>query len=374
MQFPRVKSEHLPFRTPHGTVRIGGEIYGLAAEIRDPHDWVATALDLMDGRRTPPDITRCLLEHFAGLSATQADGLLTALLATGYIEDAVNDEPATPSGSEADRYSRNLAYFRRVDLRPGHTPRQAQNALARSRVLVLGLGGTGSHAAWALAAAGIGAIHCVDHDRVEASNLTRQVLYTEADIGRPKAQAAAERLRSVNSQARITFEHRAVTDERQLDELLAGFDILALCADEPDSESLRGWVSKAAVRAGVPWVGGGYNGPLVTVGVFTPEGPCFPCLAAGEEALLPAGPPPRLGGQGVIAPSAGISGQLVANEVIALLTGISRTRPGFIRGINLIAPDDLVYVRHPALPDCPTCNRPPVLPAGPLTTPGSERP
>jgi molybdopterin/thiamine biosynthesis adenylyltransferase len=110
------------------------------------------------------------------------------------------------------------------------------------------------------------------------------------------------------------------------------------------------------MRAGIPWVGGGYNGPLVTVGVFTPQGPCFQCVAAGEEALLAGGPPPRLGGAGVIAPSAGISGHLLAYEVIGLLTGVSRTAPGFVRGINLLAPDDTVLVRHPARPDCPTCN------------------
>lgn len=362
MRRPNVKDEHLPYRTDDGAVRIGGGVYGLAAEIRDPHGRVWTALGLMDGTRTRAELVRDLADRCPGLTQDEAARLVDALVATGYVEDAAAEDDRLLSPSERDRYHRNQEFFRMADLRPRPGRWDAQLRLKQAGVVVLGLGGTGSHAAWALAAAGVGRVHCVDPDTVDRANLARQVLYTEDDLGRPKALTAARRLRAVNSEITVTHEARAVDGPRALAEVTAGYDVLALCADEPDARSLREWATQVCALTGVPWVGGGYDGPFVSVGVFAPGGPCFPCLAAAEEARLPSGPAPRLGGNGVIGPSAGISGNLVAYEIIALLTGVSRTPPGYLRGINLIAPDDLVLVRHPPRPGCPHCSAP--RPAG----------
>lgn len=355
MLFPRVKPEHSPYRYDDGTIRIGGELYPVAAEIKDPHGWVWAALGLMNGHRAAAEIVSELGARYASLSRSHATDLLDQLLATGYVEDAAAPAPADLDASARERYGRNHAFFRRVDLRPGASAWEAQTRLRESRVVVLGLGGTGSHTAWALTAAGIGRLHCVDPDLVEVSNLTRQTLYTESDIGRPKAAAAAAALRAVNSGTTVTYEQRKVTTEQELKDLVSGFDVLALCADEPRDDGINRMTSRACAAAGLPWVGAGYDGPLVTVGVYGPGGPCFECVAAGEEARLRQGPVPHLGGPGVIAPSAGISGHLLAYEIISLLTGIARQPPGYVRGINLIAPDQLIHVRHPALADCETC-------------------
>ncbi|MFJ8473469.1 HesA/MoeB/ThiF family protein [Kitasatospora sp. NPDC094011] len=355
MRLPQVKFDHLPYRTDDGSVRIGGELYGLGAEIRDPHGWVWTALGLLDGTRGEDRIVAELCAEHRTLTPAEAARLVRGLIGTGYVEDAAGTGTDLLSAAEQDRYARNQAFFRRTDLRPRENQWDAQLKLKAASVLVLGVGGTGSHAAWALAAAGVGRLHCVDPDRVEVSNLTRQVLYTEADLGRPKAEVAAERLRAVNSGIEVTHGIRTVDGRAALADLVTGHDALALCADEPDSETIRGWASEVCAETGVPWVGGGYNGPFVSVGTFTREGPCFQCVAAGEEAKLSAGPPPRLGGAGVLSASAGISGNLVAYEVIALLTGTSRLAPGYMRTVNLIAPDDQPLVRHERRPDCPNC-------------------
>ncbi|MDH6143603.1 molybdopterin/thiamine biosynthesis adenylyltransferase [Kitasatospora sp. GP30] len=356
MKFPKVKFEHLPFRTGSGSVRIGGDLYGLAAEIRDPNGWIWAALGRMDGTRTVEQIVTGLCTEFPALTPTSADRLVQGLIGTGYVEDEAGAGTDRLSATERARYAKNQAFFRRIDLRPRESQWDAQLKLKDAGVVVLGVGGTGSHAAWALAAAGVGRVHCVDPDRVELSNLTRQVLYTEADLGRPKAEVAAERLRAVNSDVEVSHATRAVDSRAALAELVAGYDALALCADEPDGETLRGWASDVCAQTGVPWVGGGYNGPFVSVGTFTREGPCFQCVAAGEEARLPAGPPPKLGGSGVLAASAGISGNLVAYELITLLTGVSRLNPGYMRVVNLIAPDDQSLTRHESRPDCPNCH------------------
>lgn len=355
MRFPRTKPEHRPYRSGKGTIRIGGELYPIAGEIKDPDGWVWTALSLMDGQHTPADIASEVSGRHPSLTGTTAEQLVGQLMASGYVEDAA---PASTglSTAEMQRYARNHAFFRRVDLRAGASAWGAQERLRDAGVVVLGMGGTGSHVAWALAAAGVGRLHCVDPDIVEVSNLTRQALYTESDIGRPKAETAAEALVAVNSGTAVTYEQRMVDTEQGLTALVCGFDVLALCADEPRDDGINRMTSRACAAADVPWACAGYNGPLITVGVYGPQGPCFECVGAGEEARVKEGPIPHLGGPGVIAPSAGIAGHLLAYEIISLLTGVGRRPPGYVRGLNLIAPDQLVHVRHPALADCQVCN------------------
>lgn len=351
MHRPRVKPEHLPYRSVDGSVRIGGEIYGLAAEIDDPVGLAWEALSLMDGHRSVDEIAGRLRARFPGLRSREATEIMNVLIGSGYVEDAAASPPDELTQRERDRYSRSQAYFRHVDLRPGGHGWEAQVRLKDARVVLLGLGGTGSHAAWALAASGVGSLHCVDSDHVELSNLNRQVLYTQEDIGLPKADAAVERLRAANSDITVTGEHRRISDMEEVAELIEERDVLALCADEPRGE-IRVWASQACTAAGLPWVGGGYDGPLVTVGVFGPGGSCYECLSAGEANRLVESRPVNLGHTGVIAPSAGVSGSLVAEAVIASITGIPSVPPGYIYGVNLIAPDHHVYVRHPPRGDC----------------------
>ncbi|WP_282701834.1 ThiF family adenylyltransferase [Streptomyces sp. CC219B] len=357
MKFPRVKPEHTPHRFADGTVRIGGEIYGIAAEIRDPTGWVWDALTGMDGVTPVEQIEAELARTHSNIGADGIRTILSTLLASGYIEDMAEQHAEGLTSREVERYGRNRSYFRRVDLRPGENSWRPQRRLADSRVVVLGLGGTGSHAAWGLAAVGVGRLHLVDADVVEESNLTRQALYDERDVGRSKAAVAAGRLRAINSSAEITFAREKVDTTEGLTELVAGCDVFALCADEPRNDLIAKMTSQVCAAAGVPWVCAGYNGPLTTVGVYGPGGPCYECVGAGEEAKLRPGWHPEIGGPGVLAPAAAISGALITHEAVSLLTGINRAAPGYVRGINLIAPDHLVHVRHPARSGCPVCGQ-----------------
>ncbi|MEU7913010.1 HesA/MoeB/ThiF family protein [Microbispora bryophytorum] len=356
MRLPRVKAEHRPYRLGHDRIRIGGSIYGIAGEISDPNGHAWAALSAMDGTRTPSDVADHLCVLFPGLRRAHAAGVVDLLLRSGYLEDAAARPPSDLSAAERERYSRNLAFFRWVDLVPRAHGWEAQVALKRARVLVLGLGGTGSHAAWALAAAGVGTIHCVDRDVVELSNLTRQALFTEADLGKPKADVVVDRLGRVNSSVHVTGETRAVESVADLSALLTGFDALALCADEPRGrDGIRIWANRACLTAGVPWAVGGYRGPLVSVGVFTVDGPCYECLTATIEATTTPGVHVDLGGPGVLAPSAGISGHLTAQAVISMLAGIPATLRSHVTGINLVAPEQHVYMLHGASPECAGC-------------------
>ncbi|MGW0822236.1 HesA/MoeB/ThiF family protein [Streptomyces sp. NPDC002845] len=233
MKIPRVKPEHTPHRFPDGTIRIGGAGYGIAAEIRDPGGWVWDTLTRMDGVTPVERIEAELAAAHPGLGDNGVRTVMSSLFGSGYVEDMSEYDQEGLTAREVERYSRNHSYFRRVDLRPGTNSWEPQRRLKNSRVVILGLRGTGSHASWALAAAGVGRIHLVDPDVVEESNLTRQALYGEEDLGRPKAEVAARRLRSVNSSAAYTCAVEKVDTEDGLGELVAGCDVFALrCAGE----------------------------------------------------------------------------------------------------------------------------------------------
>lgn len=366
MRKPSIKPEHEPYRLADGRIRIGGGVFGIAAEITDVGGVVWSALQAMDGTRSVDDLVAHLCDRFAWLATEDAVSAVEQLIASGYVEDSDAVVPDVLSPRERERYHRNHAYFRWVDLRRQDHGWESQLQLRDASALILGVGGTGATTAWALAAAGIGRLHCVDADNVELSNLNRQVLYGEDDIGRLKVDVAVERLRRLNSDIKVTGERLRVTQQSDLERLLVGHDVLALCADEPrGSDGIRAWANRACAALGLPWVGGGYNGPLVTVGAFVRGGgACYECVTAAEyeRQLAQAARDEqsidfvlRFGGPGVMAASAGISGHLVAQAVIALVTGAPPLPTGCIYGVNLVAPEHRVMIQPAGRPDCMVC-------------------
>jgi molybdopterin/thiamine biosynthesis adenylyltransferase len=240
-----------------------------------------------------------------------------------------------------------------------------QRLLKAARVTLIGLGGTGGAAALALAGTGVGALHCVDADEVSLSNLNRQVLYTTADVGRTKAEAALDRLRLVNPDITVTAEERMIASAAGLARASAGSSLLVLCADQP--AELRLWANRVCLAARRPWVDSGYYGPLVTAGAYVPgQGACWECLRAAERARLglpetaPAGlvgELHRVPGHPATAITAGLSGQFAAHLAVALLTGVPPVAPGTVWGVNLMLAGQPVLISAPRQPGCPACGQ-----------------
>ncbi|KUM91032.1 thiamine biosynthesis protein ThiF [Streptomyces pseudovenezuelae] len=363
-----MKPEHRAYRTVDGNVRVGSVIHGIGAEIADPRGWVWTLVEAMDGSRGPSEVVAEVLRGHPELSGADARQAMADLLAAGFVDDA--DASASLPPREQDRYSRGVPLLRWMDLAPRTSPWDAQLRLREARVLLVGVGGTGGHAAQALVASGVGHVHCVDPDVVELSNLNRQPLYRESDLGRPKVEAALATLRALNSDVTVTGERREVRGPEDLTELVAAsalagspHDLLVLAADRPDA--IRRWTNRACLAAGLPWVDAGYRGPLVTAGVYVPgQGACWECLREGEIArrdlrLGPGQDPesasPRMPWNPASAVTAGLSGALLAHAALALLTGVPAMEPGFRFGVNLMLPGDPVHQRTPRRLDCPAC-------------------
>lgn len=360
---PKVKPEHAPYRIAEGTkIRIGGVSYGLAAEIADPGGWVWTMLAAMDGSRSLPEIIGHVHARHPGQPVSTLEHGAGQLMASGYVEDAAGPVPAGLTERDLRRYDRGLRYFRWLDLTPRASPWEPQAWLRDARVTILGVGGTGGVAAFALAASGVGRLHCVDPDEVELSNLSRQILYTEDEIGAPKAGSAAARLRRLNSDIEITAQRMEAACTEDVLGLARECDVLLLAADRPPE--LRAWANRACLAAKRPWVSAGYHGPLVQCTAFVPgEGPCWECSRLhlrdrhAEEGAYPADTQDR--GEAVLsavgAVSAGISGYLAAHLVIGLLTGVPPVVPGRLETVNLAALGAPLVLDDPSHPGCQAC-------------------
>ncbi len=220
--------------------------------------------------------------------------------------------------AEADRIALDPAEIRRYGrhLTLPEFGTVGQLRLKASRVLLIGTGGLGSPLGLYLAAAGVGTLGLVDFDRVDESNLHRQVLFGQSDLGRPKIEAAVERLREINPL--IAFEaHSTRFEAANAMELVETYDVVV---DGSDNFATRYLVNDACVLAGKPNVWGAISRFEGQVAVFWGErGPCYRCL-------FPEPPPPGLvpscAEGGVLGVLPGIVGSLQANEAIKLIAGL----------------------------------------------------
>jgi molybdopterin/thiamine biosynthesis adenylyltransferase/rhodanese-related sulfurtransferase/molybdopterin converting factor small subunit len=220
----------------------------------------------------------------------------------------------TMSRDDLRRYSRHL-------LLP-EVGVAGQKILRRSKVLLVGAGGLGAPSALYLAAAGVGEIGLVDFDEVDLSNLQRQVLYTTGDLGRPKLEAARDRLQALNPDVRVTPVNDRLTSENALD-VLRPYDVIV---DGTDNFPTRYLVNDACVLLGKPNVYGSIYRFEGQASVFDAKrGPCYRCL-------YPEPPPPDLvpscAEAGVFGVLPGLVGMIQATETIKLLLGIGEPLVG----------------------------------------------
>ncbi|MGM1062175.1 HesA/MoeB/ThiF family protein [Saccharothrix sp. Mg75] len=359
---PRIKFEHRPVRYGEDRIRIGGDVVGVASEISDPEGWVWTLLNTLDGTRTVDQVVADLVHRYPDRSQEQMRQAVDDLVTTGYVYDAAAPPPERVIGTGLDRYDRGMMLLRWMDRTPGRSAWDAQLLLHQARVTVVGVGGVGAEAAWALVASGVGKVHCVDGDVVERSNLNRQVLYTEHDLGRSKVDAAVERLRQHNGEVVVTGEHLMINGSQQLEALAADCDVLLLAADTPGE--IRSWANRACLVTGTAWVHGGYFGPQVHIGLYRPgSGPCADCGRTARlerDARLPpltswtparSQTPPHAAN----AVTAGMTGLLAAHAVTSLITGAPALSVNREYGLNLITLREHTVGLDSPRPDCPTC-------------------
>lgn len=211
------------------------------------------------------------------------------------------------SETELNRYARHLM-LREIG-GPG------QRALKEARVLVVGAGGLGAPALLYLAAAGVGTIGVIDEDTVEASNLQRQVIHTDARLGMPKVFSAEAQMRALNPFVTLRAYHRRL-DAENAPALFADYDLIL---DGTDNFDTRYLVNRMAVAAGKPLIAAAITQWEGQIALYDPArgGPCYECLFPTRPA---PGLVPSCAEAGVAGPLPGVMGAMMALEAVKHLT------------------------------------------------------
>jgi molybdopterin/thiamine biosynthesis adenylyltransferase len=223
-----------------------------------------------------------------------------------------------------------------------------QKKLLASSALVIGAGGLGSAAIAYLAAAGIGRLGIIDGDRVELSNLQRQVLFEEADIGRLKVEAARDRVEEVNPAVKIDIFPERLT-KKNARTIIKNYDIVL---DGSDNFETRFAVAKACMQEKKPLVSAAISGWDGQLSTFKPYagGPCYRCLVPEipERAKTCAQ-------EGIVGPLAGVMGSMQALEAIKELLAIGQSLAGSLLTFDALSMD-IKRVKFARDEQCPHCN------------------
>ena len=231
-----------------------------------------------------------------------------------------------------------------------------QRRLKAARVLCVGAGGLGSPALMYLAAAGVGTLGIIDFDTVDESNLARQVIHGQSDVGRPKVESARDSVREINPLVDV-LEHHETLDSSNALRILAGYDLIV---DGTDNFATRYLVNDACVLLGKPYVWGSIYRFDGQASVFWAEhGPCYRCLYPEPP---PSGMVPSCAEGGVLGALCASIGSIQVTEAIKLLTGIGEPLLGRLMIYDALEMNyRTVKVRKD--PNCVVCGRAPRLPS-----------
>jgi adenylyltransferase/sulfurtransferase len=249
------------------------------------------------------------------------------------------------SDEQVHRYARHLIL--------DEIGEEGQQRLLAARILVVGAGGLGAPALLYLAAAGVGTIGIVDDDRVELSNLQRQIIHTTGRLGQPKVASAAEALADLDPEIRVE-PHAVRLDAGNVDALVGAYDLVI---DGSDNFPTRYLLNDACIRASRPLISGALLKFEGQVSVFKPhagsEHPCYRCLFPEPPR---AGLIPRCEEAGILGAVAGVIGTLMAVEAIKEILGLGTSLSGRLMLYDALAPS-FYTVKIPRDPVCASCGR-----------------
>lgn len=351
MQRPRIKRTTQQVEAPNGDLYLLRPSAGRDIHIAAPTEEERGLLVALDGTSTHAELIARFGEREVKDSLAQLEEL-------GLVEDAADDDLI--ADDTWARFDRQLRYF--SDISAGPTASECQERLKGARVAVLGVGGLGGWSALALSCHGVGEMLLVDFDRVELNNLNRQVLYTEADIDRSKAQAAAERLSAFNSAMRIEVRDERLDSEAAVAGAIEGYDIVIDAVDWP-AYDIEHWVNSACFKAGIPFIAMSHFPPVARVGPLYVPGQtgCYTCQEIAYKRSYPlydvvmeqqrAKPSPAA----TLGAACALIGGQVALDIMHFLTGLSKPSTLGVSHIFDLRTMDVEHEQVVPEPDCPVC-------------------
>ena len=225
----------------------------------------------------------------------------------------------------------------------------AQERFGASHALIVGIGGLGNPVAQFLAAAGVGTLTLVDADRVDLTNLQRQILFDTGAVGQPKVDAAQARIAAVNPEVRIV----TVRDRVGASELAPLVAVAQIVVDCSDNFATRHAVNRACVAAKKPLVSGAairFDGQIAVFDARDPRNPCYHCLFGEGDQFEET----RCATMGVFAPLVGIVGATQAAEALKLLATAGRALTGRLLLLDALTMEwhEVRVLKDPACPIC----------------------
>ncbi|WP_285728517.1 ThiF family adenylyltransferase [Nocardiopsis sp. ATB16-24] len=260
---------YLSIRECDGGLRIG-TLPPVAWQLEEPPEFLLPFLR----RCAQPTEREQLVGTAAELSGWTRDESIA------MIADLEEARVLVPAPEGRGRYDRHGLFYQLMGIDDG-----AQKHLSEVSVGLIGMGGIGTHLATHLTAAGVGRLVVTDGDEVELSNLTRQTLFTESDVGRLKVEVAAERLRALRADLDVVALPESFSSADLAVRVAEQADLVLLSADRPADVHL--WTSRACEVVGIPFSASGYIEGHGSVGplLLPPETPCFSCIRAEAERL-----------------------------------------------------------------------------------------
>ncbi len=318
---------------------FGGFQKGLARNVKVKGGAYAiyNLLKHMDGKTEFEEIIKNFSEDNK-ITLVESKSIATLLVLNGFIENAKPDYLSF-SENEIERYDRNVKFFSRIDTSNEVNHWKLQEKLKFSRIAILGMGGIGSNVALSLISAGVGFIRIMDSDLVDISNLTRQILYTEEDLGKSKTEKALKNLSRLNSYSVIEAIEDRVESLEKMKEFVSGVDILIMAADEP-REFINLWADEACRESEISWILASYASTSVNCMTFTLGFPCFQCFLHHKEQnplankyeesekIFPSS-------HATIAPIASLPAQFAAYEAIKIITKLGASFEDIVYQINM---------------------------------------
>lgn len=305
---------------------------GIAIQIDTSSDFILAACKLMDGEKTVDELKSLLMLKFP-LEAPFLNDLLTVLDNEYLLEDRACNYPTNLSEYEISRWSRNIEFFS-ANCKANVNKYSFQEKLKNTKVAIFGLGGVGSNILYNLAAMGVTNFKLIDFDSVELSNLNRQIIYQESNVGQLKTDAAKNRVLSFLPNATVEVINKKINSSEEIEEIITAQGIVIAAIDHP-REHIMNWFNQACVKKQIPFLCGALDSKIsIIYTVYPGKTGCIECwkhsvpasnflfqdLIQNENFVAAASP------NVAIMPFLSIISGLIASEILKIVTGIAEAQ------------------------------------------------
>jgi molybdopterin/thiamine biosynthesis adenylyltransferase len=301
---------------------------GFSISLNDKTGFILSAIKLMDGKKDYEQLIQILLKNYSS-EVPYFQKLLETLDKELLIEDCAKNINSQLTEYDLERWSRNIEFF------GAHSSAQDnkylyQNRIKNAKVIILGLGGLGSSILFDMIALGVEHLKVVDFDKVELSNLNRQILYRENDIGSPKVDAAKKNIEAFSKTAKIEAINKKIASAQDIEELISGQDILISAADYPPGKIID-WINEVCIKNGIPFICGALDTEWAAYHSVIPGiSGCIECWKSSakktnfllQDIMNSESFKMNLSPNSTIIPFLSIASGLMASEFVKIISGI----------------------------------------------------